>query len=221
MITCKCIRKFRDKRGSIYGYRLEDLNGNIQDVDPDNLKCAIAKGHVTVTNLKLTSNNKLIGANNTQGKYNSYVELTSEKPISNILGNTPNKPSYSAMNNNDKQAYLENRAKEVIDKTHISKLLDEYYGLYTYTNTMKASITTRYNYYDIEIILDFRKKTVEIIVNEENLDADEDDCLDFEELGRITCNDMHICSINKACDIIEDGVYTFGWSVDITNGKTV
>lgn len=220
MVTCICIQKFRDKRGNIYGYRLKDSSGNIQDVTPDNLKCAISKGHICVTNLKLTSNNKLVGANDIQEKYNSYAALTSEKSISNLLGNTPNKPSYSTMNNNDKQAYLENRAKEIIDKTNISNILDEYYGLYTYIKTMKASIHTRYNYYDIEIILNFRKKTVEIIVTEENLDIDEDDCID-SEVGRITCNDMHICSINKACDIIEDGVHTLWWSVDITNGKIV
>lgn len=221
MVTCKCIQKFRDKRGNIYGYRLKDFNGNIQDVTPDNLKCAISKGHICVTNLKLTSNNKLVGANDIQEKYFSYAALTSEKSISNLLGNPPNKPSYSTMNNEDKQAYLEEKVEEIINETHISNLLDEYYGMYTYINTMKACITTRYGYYGIEIILDFREKTVEIIVTEENLVVDEDDYMDFEEVVRITCNDMHICSINKACDVFENNSYTFRGSVDITDGKLV
>lgn len=218
MVTCICIQKFRDKRGNIYGYRLKDSSGNIQDVTPDNLKYAISKGYVFVKNLKLTSNNKLVGK---QSKSNLCAAITSKKQISNLLGNPPNKPSYSTMNNEDKQAYLEEKVEEIINETHISNLLDEYYGMYTYINTMKACITTRYGYYNIEIILDFREKTVEIIVTEENLDIDEDDYMDFEEVVRITCNDMHICSINKACDVFEDNSYTFRGSVDITDGKLV
>lgn len=218
MVTCICIQKFRDKRGNIYGYRLKDSSGNIQDVTPDNLKYAISKGYVFVKNLKLTSNNKLVGK---QSKSNLCAAITSKKQISNLLGNPPNKPSYSTMNNEDKQAYLEEKVEEIINETHISNLLDEYYGMYTYINTMKARITTRYGYYGIEIILDFREKTVEIIVTEENLVVDEDDYMDFEEVVRITCNDMHICSINKACDVFEDNSYTFRGSVDITDGKLV
>ena len=218
MVTCICIQKFRDKRGNIYGYRLKDSSGNIQDVTPDNLKYAISKGYVFVKNLKLTSNNKLVGK---QSKSNLCAAITSKKQISNLLGNPPNKPSYSTMNNEDKQAYLEEKVEEIINETHISNLLDEYYGMYTYINTMKACITTRYGYYGIEIILDFREKTVEIIVTEENLVVDEDDYMDFEEVVRITCNDMHICSINKACDVFEDNRYTFRGSVDITDGKLV
>ena len=41
MIQAKCIQKFRDNTGKIYGYRLQDLNGKTQDVQPDNLKAAI------------------------------------------------------------------------------------------------------------------------------------------------------------------------------------
>ena len=32
MIQAKCIEKFRDNTGKIYGYRLQDINGQIQDV---------------------------------------------------------------------------------------------------------------------------------------------------------------------------------------------
>lgn len=60
MIQAKCIEKFRDKTGKIYGYRLIDLNGNTQDVRPDNLKVAIRNKQIHVVNLTLTSDNRLI-----------------------------------------------------------------------------------------------------------------------------------------------------------------
>ena len=36
MIQAKCIEKFRDSNGKIFGYRLIDLNGVTQDVEPEN-----------------------------------------------------------------------------------------------------------------------------------------------------------------------------------------
>lgn len=60
MIQAKCIQKFRDKAGKIYGYRLIDLNGNTQDVQPDNLKTAIRNKQIQVVNLTLTSDNRLL-----------------------------------------------------------------------------------------------------------------------------------------------------------------
>ena len=60
MIQAKCIQKFRDKNNHIYGYRLVDLNGRTQDVKPENLKTAIAKNQVNVTNLTLTSDGRLV-----------------------------------------------------------------------------------------------------------------------------------------------------------------
>ena len=48
MIQTKCIQKFRDNSGKIYGYRLIDLNGQTQDVRPEALKNAIAKGQIKV-----------------------------------------------------------------------------------------------------------------------------------------------------------------------------
>ena len=38
MTQLKCIQKFRDDSGKIYGYRLVDFNGQTQDVTPENLK---------------------------------------------------------------------------------------------------------------------------------------------------------------------------------------
>lgn len=60
MIQAKCIKKFRDKNNHIYGYCLVDLNGRTQDVKPENLKKAIAKNQINVTNLTLTSDGRLV-----------------------------------------------------------------------------------------------------------------------------------------------------------------
>lgn len=60
MITCKCITKLRDNKNRIYGYTLQDINGQKQNVKADNLKEAIRNNSVHVINLKLTSDNRLI-----------------------------------------------------------------------------------------------------------------------------------------------------------------
>lgn len=43
MIKVKCIQKFRNKQGKIIGYRLQDVNGQTQDILANNLKEAIKK----------------------------------------------------------------------------------------------------------------------------------------------------------------------------------
>ena len=68
MIQAKCIQKFRDKTGKIYGYRLIDLNGQTQDVRPENLKQAIKAKQINIINLTLTSDNRLIDTNEKQLK---------------------------------------------------------------------------------------------------------------------------------------------------------
>ena len=79
VIQAKCIQKFRDNKGKIYGYRLVDLNGQTQDVTPDNLKNAIRLGHIHIVNLTLTSDNRLMD--------------TSEKQLqAKVLGKSPVDP---------------------------------------------------------------------------------------------------------------------------------
>lgn len=60
MIQVKCIQKFRDKNNQIIGYRLQDTNGNTKDIDSQSLKQSIISHKIDVTNLKLTSDNRLI-----------------------------------------------------------------------------------------------------------------------------------------------------------------
>lgn len=60
MISTKCTMKFRDKTGKIMGYRLVDLNGQKQNIEPEILKVAIKNGQISVVNLTLTSDNRLV-----------------------------------------------------------------------------------------------------------------------------------------------------------------
>lgn len=60
MINCKCIEKFRDKNNKIIGYRLQDSFEKTVDFNPLDLKNAIINKQIKVTNLTLTSDNRLI-----------------------------------------------------------------------------------------------------------------------------------------------------------------
>jgi hypothetical protein len=60
MVQARCVEKFRNKNNAIICYRLVDKNGSILDVKPENLKLFIKQGEINVSNLKLTSDYKLI-----------------------------------------------------------------------------------------------------------------------------------------------------------------
>ena len=60
MLQVKCIHKFRNAKGKIYGYRIQDISNNIKSVSPEKLRNAIRSGEVCVSNLTLTSNGRLI-----------------------------------------------------------------------------------------------------------------------------------------------------------------
>ena len=80
MIQAKCIEKFRDNTGKIYGYRLQDINGQVQDVQPENLKTAIRNKQIHIVNLTLTADNRLVDS--------------SEKQLqAKVLGKAPVAPS--------------------------------------------------------------------------------------------------------------------------------
>ena len=81
MVKAKCIQKFRDKHNKIYKYRLQDQQGNTKDVTPDQLKQAIKNNQITITNLTLTSDNRLINTTPTQ----QTSKTSEEQKIKNIL----------------------------------------------------------------------------------------------------------------------------------------
>lgn len=60
MVIARCLQKFKNNTGKIYGYILQDINGNIKDVEAEDLKDAIKNNRINVVNLKLTDDGRLI-----------------------------------------------------------------------------------------------------------------------------------------------------------------
>ncbi|MBO5390179.1 MAG: hypothetical protein J6A59_18955 [Lachnospiraceae bacterium] len=83
MVQAKCVQKFRDRHGIIYGYTIEDIYGNRKDVTPDDLKNAILNKQIDIVNLKLTSDNRLINKN-TDSQLNNIMTNKVEKRESYI-----------------------------------------------------------------------------------------------------------------------------------------
>ena len=100
MIQAKCVQKFRDNTGKIYGYRLQDLNGKTQDVQPDNLKAAIRNKQIHIVNLTLTSDNRL-------------VDTTEKQLQAKVLGKAPIAPGKER--NNDRYSDVA-KALVLLDK---------------------------------------------------------------------------------------------------------
>ena len=79
MIAVRCIEKFRDKNNVIIGYRLQDSQGVTKDVYPDQLKVAIRNQQITVINLTLTSDNRLVDNTPDQIKQVQQPKSTEEQ----------------------------------------------------------------------------------------------------------------------------------------------
>ena len=60
MFQVKCIKKYRDYKGKIIGYKLQDSCGAIRDVSASELKQAIYSKKIYVENLKLTVDWRLV-----------------------------------------------------------------------------------------------------------------------------------------------------------------
>lgn len=60
MITIKVVQVFRNTNNRIYGYRMQDSRGLTKDIIPEQLKFAMRNNSVTVSNYKLTSDNRII-----------------------------------------------------------------------------------------------------------------------------------------------------------------
>ena len=72
MIQAKCIEKFRDKTGKIYGYKLIDIDDKTIEISAKNLKDAIEKNQINVINLKLSSDKKLIDDKDGLDTFNNF-----------------------------------------------------------------------------------------------------------------------------------------------------
>ena len=56
----RCVEKLREANGKIYGYTLVDNDGKQKKVRAEVLKMNIRDGKVNVSNLKLTSDKRLV-----------------------------------------------------------------------------------------------------------------------------------------------------------------
>lgn len=74
MIKCTCIGKYRDKKGNITGYKLQDGAGQTIDCRADKVKDYITNGVIFIDNLTLTSNNKLVDSVRNKMDNNSTVD---------------------------------------------------------------------------------------------------------------------------------------------------
>lgn len=62
MVQATCLDKYKDNNNVIIGYRIQTDDGKIGDVTSKELKKAIINKQITVSNLRLTKDNKLVTA---------------------------------------------------------------------------------------------------------------------------------------------------------------
>lgn len=94
MIKAKCIQKFRDKKGRIYEYCLEDANGSLKTFTSTELKYLLHTKQVEINNLKLTSDNRLISSDE---KTVEYFILNKDKIIASFDSNLGNFKRYDKL----------------------------------------------------------------------------------------------------------------------------
>ena len=77
-----CTERFMNNRREIGVYALKDGNGNVVRISASELKRLISNGKILVTNLKLTSDNRLIMADNDGRHSNNTMPVKAEKDTS-------------------------------------------------------------------------------------------------------------------------------------------
>lgn len=77
-----CTERFMNNKRAIDVYALKDGNGNVVRISASELKRIISNGKILVTNLKLTSDNRLIMADNNDRRSNNTVPAKVEKDTS-------------------------------------------------------------------------------------------------------------------------------------------
>lgn len=77
-----CTERFMNNRRAIDVYALKDGNGNVVRISASELKRLISNGKILVTNLKLTSDNRLIMSDNAEKHSNTTAPAKVEKDTS-------------------------------------------------------------------------------------------------------------------------------------------
>lgn len=114
MIQVKCTYKFKDKNNNIYGYRIQDVNGKTMDVQADKLKQAIRNNQVTVINLILTSDNRLIDGKKVSNKkkdakleFKNIIQKMDQLELGKDTKSTLDWKDYEQMKNNPHYSVIE------------------------------------------------------------------------------------------------------------------
>ncbi len=98
MVQVKSVKTYRDKNNKIIGYRIRDLKGQEMDITSDKLKFAIANAQLSVLNLTLTSNNRLVEKGTGSIK---DLSLFSKESINNQMPPEQKKRNYDIKNYNN------------------------------------------------------------------------------------------------------------------------
>ena len=85
MLVAECLEKIRDEHGKIIKYTLKDENGCVKTVDADKLKWAIFDGGISVINLTLTSDNKLVDRFKKNTEHKKLIKYYSDREIDAAL----------------------------------------------------------------------------------------------------------------------------------------
>jgi len=105
MLKVKCIQKFK-KNNKIYGYRLQDAQGNTKDVYAEQLKQAIRNQQITVINLTLTSDNRLMDTTPEQ------LKAKNNSDNNRIQNNTTVRYNSKEINSKDKKEPIMPRSND-------------------------------------------------------------------------------------------------------------
>lgn len=87
MIKVMCIQRFTNNRNQIYGYRIQDQQGKVMDIDATQLKVAIANNKISVINLRLTSDNRLLPVKPDNEQQQSTNSTTKNKQQQSVNSN--------------------------------------------------------------------------------------------------------------------------------------
>lgn len=155
MIQAKCIEKIRDKNNNIIAYQLIDTNNCKQVVKPLQLKNAIKSGSILVSNLKLTKNNKLID-------HDENISDYSPEQLRKILQKYYPWEIHSLKFNDGDVNYDNNGVV--------------YYSADIERNNFKTSTI-------VEIWVNFRKRTISIQIEDDDIPKREVKAKSFTEKG--------------------------------------
>lgn len=138
MLWCKCIQKIRDNNGVIVEYEIADLNGEHRVVSKDALKNAIVNKQVSVVNLKLAKDGKLMDrATEEQAQLMKELNLGTVTEADNntylkarMIGMAPlvDKDGWTSSFPNSEQIAITPNIKHVVSNRDLSDKTVIFYG---------------------------------------------------------------------------------------------